>query len=88
LPEEGSHEDKSSFPVFGEERTDRKEGSCMGLDTCSKCGAHLQEFLTGRRMFKGEPYCKMCYYEEMGNILEEHPLGGPILRPLIPEAKT
>ncbi len=39
-------------------------------------------------MFKGELYCKMCYYEEMGNILEEHPLGGPILRPLIPEAKT
>ncbi|HNT09072.1 hypothetical protein [Methanoculleus sp.] len=60
----------------------------MGLDTCSKCGVHLQEFLTGRKTFKGKPYCKTCYYEEIGKILEEHPIGGPILRPPVPEAKV
>ena len=43
------------FPVFGKDRID---GS-MGLDTCSKCGVHPQEFLTGRRMFKGEPLQKV-----------------------------
>ncbi len=57
----------------------------MGLDTCNGCGIHLQEFLTGRKTFKGKLYCKACYYEIVGEILEEHPLGGPILRPLFPK---
>jgi len=41
--------------------------------------------LTGRKTFKGKLYCKACYYEIVGRILEEHPLGGPILRPLFPK---
>jgi len=60
----------------------------MGLDTCSKCKVPLQEFLTGRKELKGNLYCKKCYYEEIGKILEEHPLGGPILKPIAPETKT
>jgi len=53
----------------------------MGLDRCSRCEVPLQGFLTGRREIKGHLYCKKCYYEELGDILEEHPLGGPILKP-------
>ena len=52
----------------------------MGLDNCSRCEVPLQGFLTGRREIKGHLYCKKCYYEELGDILEEHPLGGPILK--------
>jgi len=47
------------------------------MDTCKKCGVHIQEFITGRKKVSGELYCKHCYYEELGKVIEKHPLQGP-----------
>ena len=55
------------------------------VDKCSKCGVVIQEFLTGRKKIDGQVYCEDCYFDELGTIVEKHPIGGPLLKPLIPQ---
>ena len=47
------------------------------MDTikCSKCQIPVQEFITGKKKIDGKVYCKSCYYEELGNLVEEMPMG-------------
>lgn len=49
----------------------------MAIDTCSKCGIPIQEFLTGRKHIDSALYCKDCFYEEFGKVIEAHPIGRP-----------
>lgn len=42
---------------------------------CHKCG---KKYLLDVRYINGKPTCKKCYYEELGKIIEKHPIGRPI----------
>lgn len=41
---------------------------------CCRCGVLLQETVTGRRKTPGGEACSDCYYEELGEIVEQHPV--------------
>jgi uncharacterized Zn finger protein (UPF0148 family) len=47
------------------------------VDTCTKCGKDIQPFFTGRKKIDGKIYCKNCYYNELGDIIEKYPIGLP-----------
>ena len=44
---------------------------------CTKCNVRIQNHVTGLKYIDDEPYCKHCYYEELGEVIEQHPIGGP-----------
>jgi len=50
----------------------------MVLDNCKKCKTPIQEFITGRKKISGDLYCKKCYYEKLGDFVEENPIGSPM----------
>lgn len=49
----------------------------MTVDKCTVCGTEIREFLTGRKEIDGKTYCRSCYYERVGRMVEEHPIGTP-----------
>ena len=53
----------------------------MAVDTCKGCGVPIQEFITGRKKIRNEFYCKKCYYKKLGDLIEERPVGSPLLVP-------
>lgn len=53
----------------------------MAVDTCKECGVPIQEFITGRKKIRNEFYCKKCYYKKLGELIEERPIGSPLLVP-------
>lgn len=46
-------------------------------ERCSCCKVPLQEAITGYRTFGGKTYCSDDYFEEMGRLVEQHPVGLP-----------
>lgn len=42
--------------------------------SCSKCGTPLQETLTGKRRLSRGDACSDCFYEELGALVEQHPI--------------
>jgi len=44
------------------------------VQSCSKCGTLLQETLTGKRQISTGDACSDCYYEELGALVEQHPI--------------
>lgn len=47
----------------------------MAIDKCTKCDVPIQEFITGRKKIGDKLYCKSCYYEELGELIESSPIG-------------
>jgi formylmethanofuran dehydrogenase subunit E len=47
-------------------------------DNCTKCGKKIHGFLTGKKKIDGKPYCKECYYQELGEVVEKYPIGSPL----------
>lgn len=41
---------------------------------CPYCGVLLQETITGRRRTPKGDACSDCYYEQLGEIIEAHPV--------------
>jgi hypothetical protein len=41
---------------------------------CPHCGVLLQETITGKRMIGEEEVCSDCYYERLGDLVEQHPI--------------
>ncbi len=41
---------------------------------CVKCSTPLQETLTGKRQLADGDACSDCFYEELGKLVEEHPI--------------
>jgi hypothetical protein len=42
---------------------------------CCKCGVVLRETFTGRRPTPQGEACSDCYYELLGELIEQHPIG-------------
>lgn len=48
---------------------------------CTKCGCEIHGFLTGRKYIDKKVHCSECYYDELGRVVEEHPIGVPMIDP-------
>jgi hypothetical protein len=52
-----------------------KKENKMAMDKCTKCNVSIQEFITGRKKIGDKLYCKSCYYEDLGDLIESSPIG-------------
>jgi len=43
---------------------------------CHYCGVLLQGAITGKQIEGGHQVCSDCYYEKLGQAIEEHPIVG------------
>jgi hypothetical protein len=43
-------------------------------ESCRKCGVALQETITGKRKTPAGAACSDCYYELLGEVIEQHPI--------------
>jgi hypothetical protein len=41
---------------------------------CAVCHILLQETITGKRRIGDKEVCSDCYYEKLGELVEEHPI--------------
>jgi len=41
---------------------------------CASCGVLLQESITGKRKTSAGDVCSDCYYEKMGELIDQHPI--------------
>jgi NAD-dependent SIR2 family protein deacetylase len=48
----------------------------MGYWKCSKCGKKWESDDECERI-DGKPVCSDCYYETLGDFIEDHPIGFP-----------
>lgn len=48
--------------------------SSNGGPRCPNCDVLLQETITGKRRIGDEDYCSDCYYEKLGELVEQHPI--------------
>ncbi len=46
----------------------------LSIQKCPSCGVVLQETITGKRPTPKGPSCSDCYYEQLGESVEEHPI--------------
>ncbi len=53
-----------------------KLGNCK----CARCGVALQETITGKRKSPMGAVCSDCYYAQLGDGIEEHPIQSPRVR--------
>lgn len=49
----------------------------MGTWTCNKCGRKWEDDESDCERIDGKPMCSDCYYEKIGELVEEHPIGLP-----------
>ena len=45
---------------------------------CAKCDIELDDMTTGKKKIGGKPYCKECYYQEIGEFIEKTPIVSPL----------
>jgi hypothetical protein len=55
---------------------DRSKLATLGGDQqhCCQCGVLLQETITGKRKTPDGEACSDCYYEQLGDLVEQHPV--------------
>ena len=53
----------------------RKSGQC-----CAACGVLLQETITGKRRTRRGEVCSDCYYEQLGEAIDDHPIASARVR--------
>ena len=41
---------------------------------CHRCNTVLQETITGKKFTEDGPECADCYYDEIGEAIEKHPI--------------
>ena len=46
----------------------------VGQERCAYCGVLLQETITGKRPTPEGEACSDCYYEKIGEGIEQHPI--------------
>lgn len=43
-------------------------------EKCCKCGITLQETVTGKRQLGSGNACSDCFYGDLGDVVEDHPI--------------
>lgn len=62
------------------ENPDRVERLVRTRSTCAYCGIVLQEAITGNRKTPKGQACSDCYYEQIGEGIEQHPIASGKVR--------
>jgi hypothetical protein len=44
---------------------------------CVACGCRIQRTITGEQQTSDGPVCDDCYYKQLGEVIDKHPLGLP-----------
>jgi hypothetical protein len=52
----------------------------LKCERCCTCGLELQETITGKRKMPNGYACSDCYYAELGEEIERHPLASAGIR--------
>ena len=58
----------------------RRDLETSSIETCSVCGVPLQEAIHGYRPVGNAASCSDCYFCEISNLIDQHPIGKPIAR--------
>lgn len=59
------------------EAYEKRQRERVGVCNCAQCGRELREAITGNRRFDKQFVCSDCYYEALGEVIEQHPIAGP-----------
>lgn len=62
------------------ESPERVDSLLRAQATCVYCGVKLQEAITGNRKAPLGRACSDCYYEEIGKLIESHPIASGKVR--------
>ena len=52
----------------------------MEGDKCGKCGCTISTTVTGRQRVSDGWRCDNCYFDELGEFVEQNPIGGHLRR--------
>ncbi len=58
------------------EAYEKRQAEKTRSQVCAKCQESLQETLTGNRPTDEGCVCSDCYYEALGELVEQHPIVG------------
>jgi hypothetical protein len=58
-------------------RRDREKGF---IEQCTTCKIPLQEAINGYRAVGDGAKCSDCYFTDISNMIDQHPIGKPIAR--------
>lgn len=50
------------------------------IEACSSCGVALQEAIHGYRPVGDGAKCSDCYFCDIGDLIDKHPIGKPLAR--------
>jgi hypothetical protein len=56
----------------------QRDRDLAGLECCDSCGVPLQEAIQGYRKVCGKPHCSDCYFSELSDLIDQHPIGRPM----------
>ena len=56
---------------------ERQKAKGKTVKKCASCGRVLQETVTGNRPTDQGAMCSDCYYNDLGEAIERHPLVSP-----------
>jgi len=56
------------------ENPEKVDGLVRSESRCAYCGVLLQETITGNRKAPRGQSCSDCYYEQIGEGIEQHPI--------------
>jgi hypothetical protein len=65
------------MPTISEYLAQYKERQMAKAQTgkvCAICGRLLQETITGSRSTDDGSVCSDCYYDQVGDVIEQHPI--------------
>ena len=59
------------------EAYEKRQQARKGVCSCAECGRELRETITGNRRLDDKFVCSDCYYEKLGEMIEQNPIVGP-----------
>jgi hypothetical protein len=58
----------------------QRDRESISMETCLTCGVPLQEAIRGYRPVADGAKCSDCYFCEISDLIDMHPIGKPIAR--------
>ena len=48
------------------------------IELCGGCGCEIHTLMTGRKYIDNKVHCRNCYFDKLGEVVEQHPIGMPL----------
>lgn len=56
----------------------KRDKAPQGLEQCKVCNIPLQEAIHGYRHVQGGACCSDCYFDDISELIDAHPIGRPM----------